>query len=128
MERKEIDNNREEEKKKRRGRKRKEDKQEEEIKKDKNKFYIDVSQNKEEKEIIQNTLNSINNKSYGKEITLKEILMFLISKITPKDIEKLQDSSLTEMEKVKRALDDHNRKNGSDLNLGEFLTKKLGIN
>ncbi len=48
-------------------------------------------------------------------------------KLTAKDLEKIQEGSLSEMERVQRFLDEHNQKNETKLTLGEFLVKKLNI-
>ncbi len=45
-----------------------------------------------------------------------------------KDIDKIQERSLSDMEKVHRTLDEYNKKNNLSLSLEEYLVKKLGIN
>lgn len=54
--------------------------------------------------------------------------MYAVEGINDKDLEKLKDGSLTEMERVERHLDEYNQKNGTTLSLGEFLIKKLNLN
>lgn len=112
---------------KKRGRKPKNFQEEYKINLDQTKFFVDLSKDKESLEAVFKLLESANHKSYGKEITFKDLALFGIEKITPKDIEKLQDNSLSEMEKVERALDEYNKKHGTQLTLGEFLVKKLSI-
>ncbi len=73
-------------------------------------------------------LSQANQKDYGREITFKDLVFAALPKLTQKDIEKIQESTLTEMEKVQRALNDYNKKNETNLSLGEFLVRKLGIN
>ena len=73
-------------------------------------------------------LEQANNKSYGREITFKDLSVYAVKKLNSKDIEKIQENSLSEMEKVERALDDYNSKNGESLSLGEYLVKQLKIN
>lgn len=102
--------------------------EEEQNQRDQNKFFIDVSKEKESKEMILKLLEEANNKCYGREIFLKDLVILALPKLTQKDIEKIQEGSLSEMEKVNRALDDHNKKNGTNMELGEFLVKKLNIN
>lgn len=114
--------------KKRRGRKPKGVNEEVQENEEQNKFFIDVSKEPESKEVITSILAQANNKSHGRKIILKDLVLLAIPKLTQKDIEKLQDSSLTEMEKVERALEDYNKKTDVKLSLGEFLVKKLGIN
>jgi hypothetical protein len=120
--------NKEAGKEKRKGRKKKEMNEEVNTNKEQNKFFIDVSKDSESKEMILNLLAQANSKSYGREIILKDLVLFSLPKLTTKDLEKIQENSLTEMEKVERALDEYNKKSETKLTLGEFLVKKLGIN
>lgn len=114
--------------KKKRGRKKKELNEESNTNKEQNKFFIDVSKDPESKEMILNLLAQMNSKSYGREIILKDLVLAALPKLTTKDLEKVQENSLTEMEKVERALDEYNKKSDVKLTLGEYLVKKLGIN
>ncbi len=109
--------------KKKRGPKKKEKNEEIQDSKEQNKFFIDVSKEVESKEVIHNLLQQANSKSYGREITLKDLVLTALTKLNSKDIEKIQDSSLSSMDKVTRKLDEYNKKNGTSLELGEFLTK-----
>jgi hypothetical protein len=95
--------------------------------KEQTKFIIDVSKDKSSQELILKLLESANNKEHGREVSLKDIVVVALSKLTPKDLEKIQEDSLSEMEKVEKALLEYNKKNNSNLTLGEFLVKKLGI-
>lgn len=113
---------------KKRGRKKKELNEEINASKEQNKFFIDVSKDPESKEMILNLLAQMNSKSYGREIILKDLVLAALPKLTTKDLEKVQENSLTEMEKVERALDEYNKKSDVKLTLGEYLVKKLGIN
>ena len=96
--------------------------------KEQTKFFVDVSGDKQNLDLIFDLLSRCNQKPKGREITFKDICLLALPKITDKDIERLQESSLSEMEKVQRALEDFNQKNGTNLELGEFLVKKLKIN
>ncbi|MFN3453798.1 MAG: hypothetical protein ACK41T_02485 [Pseudobdellovibrio sp.] len=116
-----------EEQKRKRGRRKKNEVQEQYEPKDQNKYFIDVSKNKEQRELIQNILNQANNKNYGREIILKDLVLIALPKVTVKEIEKLQESSLSEMERVSMALDEYNKKAEVKLTLGEFLVKKLAL-
>ena len=113
---------------KNKGRKKKEISEEINSNKEQNKFFIDVSKDSESKEMILNLLTQANSKSYGKEIILKDLVLMALPKLTVKDIEKIQENSLTGMEKVERALDEYNKKSETKLTLEEFLVKKLSIN
>jgi len=112
---------------KKRGRKPKDYKEEYQLNRDQTKFFIDLTKDKDNLEKVFNLLESANQKEHGREITFKDITLYGIAKITNKDIDKIQENSLSEMEKVKRLLSDYNKKNGTNLDLGEFLVKKLSI-
>lgn len=114
--------------KKKRGRRRKDEVIENVIQKDQNKFFVDVSKETENKELISNMLMQANQKDYGREITFKDLVLAALPKLTQKDIEKIQENCLSEMEKVERALSEYNKKNETKLSMGEFLVRKLGIN
>lgn len=120
--------NKGEEGKKKRGRKKKNVMADEIITKEQNKFFIDVSKEPETREMFLNMLAQANQKEHGREIILKDLVLAALPKLTPKDLEKIQEGCLTEMEKVERALDDYNKKHEAKLTLGEFLVKRLGIN
>lgn len=114
--------------KKRRGRRPKTEKTVYQLNKDQTKFFVDLSKEKDSLKKVFELLEASNKKDYGREITFKDLSLFGIDKINSKDIEKIQDMSLSKMEKVERALNEYNQKNGTKLSLGEFLVKKLSIN
>lgn len=91
------------------------------------KFFVDLRYEKEILETILKLLKEANNKSYGREITFKDLAIYGIPKLNSKDLEKIQEQSLTDMERVQKLLDEHNAKSGAKLSLGEFLVKKLNI-
>lgn len=114
--------------KKKRGRKPKDEKTEYQINPDQTKFFVDLSKDKESLNKVFKLLEASNKKDYGREVTFKDLSLFGIDRISSKDIEKIQDMSLSKMEKVERALNEYNQKHGTKLSLGEFLVKKLSIN
>ena len=91
------------------------------------KFFVDLRSEKDVLEVILKMLKDANNKTYGREILFKDLAIYAVPKLTLKDLEKIQDTSLSEMERVQRLLDEHNEKNKTNLSLGEFLVKKLII-
>ncbi len=91
------------------------------------KFFVDVSNDKPGLDLIFGLLEKANQKVHGRELTFKDLCLAALVKLTDKDIERLQEASLTEMQKVQRALDEFNAKNSVNLSLGEFLIKKLNI-
>ena len=108
-----------EKKMKKKGRKPKGYKEEYVLNKDQSKFFVDLSKEDELLKKVQDLLIEVNDKNYGSEITFKDMALFALDKI--------KDNSLTEMEKVERRLEEYNKKNGTKLNLGEYLIKKLNI-
>lgn len=112
---------------KKRGRRPKSEKKEYQLNKEQTKFFVDLSSDNESLETVFNVLEQVNQKEYGREIIFKDLALYGLSKLNEKDIEKIKDSSLNEMERVERALVEHNKKTVNSLNMGEFLIKKLGI-
>lgn len=94
---------------------------------EKSKFFIDVSKELETRDLIGKLLQEANNKNFGREIVLRDLIVASIPKLTSKDIERIQESALTDMEKIERLLIEHNEKNKTSLSLGEFLVKKLNV-
>jgi hypothetical protein len=94
---------------------------------EKSKFFIDVSKEIETRDLIGKLLQEANNKNFGREIVLRDLIIASIPKLTSKDIERIQESALTDMEKIERLLIEHNEKNKTNLSLPEFLVKKLNI-
>ncbi|MDH5582077.1 MAG: hypothetical protein OEY33_09230, partial [Bdellovibrionales bacterium] len=118
----------EESPKKKRGRRPKDAKFEYVLNTEQTKFFVDLSKDEKELKVVQGYLLKANNKKHGGEVLFKDIALFSIGKLTSKDIDRLQENSLSEMEKVQRSLDEYNTKNGADLSLGEYLLKKLNLN
>ena len=123
----EEEKNKKEDKKKKEGEYKK-NKSEYVINRERTKFIIDLAKEKKSLEIVFKLLEVANEKDYGNEITFKELAIFALEKITPKDIERIQEQSMSDMEKVERTLNEFNLKNNTKLSLGEFLIKKLNIN
>ena len=112
---------------KKRGRKKKTEVREKINYGDQNKFIVDVTNEKESKEVIIKVLEQVNDKSFGREINVKEILLILLKKLTNKEIERLQENSLSDKEKIQQAHIEFNQKNNTNLTFDEFLIKRLGI-
>lgn len=118
----------EEGRKKKRGRRPKNMKVEYVLNKEQIKYFVDLSKDRKELEDVQDVLQRANDKVHGGEILFKDIALYAIGKLNLKDIERLQENSLSEMEKVQRSLDEFNTKNKLNLSLGEYLLKKLNLN
>ena len=113
---------------KKRGRKPKHTKTEFQINPDQTKFFVDLSKDKESLKRVIDLLVATNKKDYGKEITFKDLALFGIDKISSKDIEKIQEGSLSKRELLERAWEEFNKKNKQCLSFDDFLLKKVGIN
>ena len=95
--------------------------------KDQEKFYVDLRKDKKSLKIARDLIVKANNKNLGKEVSFTDIVTYSLTKLSDKDIETIQDQSLDEMDRVKKHLEIYNQKNGSNLDLGEFLVTKLKI-
>ena len=113
---------------KKRGRKPKNTKIEYQINPEQTKFFVDLSKEKESLSKVIELLIAANKKSFGKEITFKDLSLFAIEKLTLKDIEKIQENSLSKRELLERAWSEFNKKNKQSLGFDDFLLKKVGIN
>ena len=113
---------------KKRGRRPKQEISVYELNKNQEKFFVDLSKDKESLKLVQDLLVRSNNKEFGREITFKDLAIYGLNRLTQKDIEKVQENGLTSMEKVEREFKKYNEKNNTNLELGEFLAKKLNIN
>lgn len=111
-------------KKKKRGRKR--TKERPEIK-DQKKYFVDYSNDPKNHEEVVKILTEVNKKDYGREVTFKDVVDFALNKVTPKDLDRIKENTLGEMDKVHMLLEKHNLKHGDNLSLGEFLVKQLKI-
>ena len=112
---------------KKKGRKIKNDKVGFKINKEQTRFIVDLVSDVESLGKIFEQLEKANNKEYGREITFKDLAVWGITKISSKEMEKIQEGSMTEMEKVERVFNEYKSKTGEGITLGEFLVKKLNI-
>lgn len=117
---------------KRRGRKSKEAKEnknedKEEYKDGQDKFFIDVTKDQEAKEMVGKLLAEANNKQFGRLIILKDLVLMALPKLTSKDLELIQNNTLTHLEKVKKQCFEYNQKNKTNLELGEYLVTVKNI-
>jgi len=119
---------REEERRSKRGRKPKNYRKEYIVNTKQSKFIMDLSGDKLSSAKLHKLLESVNKKDFGRELIFKDLVVYALDKIDLKDIKVIQENSLSEMEKVERALVNYNIKNSSSLTLGEFLLKKLNLN
>ena len=97
------------------------------LNRDKTRFTVELGNEKKSLEVVFKLLEQTNKKDYGREIEFKDLAIWGINKLGQKDVEKIQEASMSEMEKVERLFNEHNDKNGGDMTLGKFLVKKLNI-
>lgn len=99
----------------------------EESKNDQDKFFIDVAKDQEAKELVSKLLGEANNKLFGRQIILKDLVLAALPKLSAKDIEQIQNNILSNLEKVKKQCFEYNQKNKTDLDLGEYLVSVRNI-
>ncbi|MBY0412533.1 MAG: hypothetical protein K2Q18_00135, partial [Bdellovibrionales bacterium] len=90
-------------------------------------FFIDIAKDQEAKELVTKLLGEANNKMFGRQIILKDLVLAALPKLTAKDIEQIQNSVLSNLEKVKKQCFEYNQKNKTNLDLGEFLVSVKNI-
>jgi len=110
--------------KKKRGRKRTKERPSIESKK---KFFIDFSQDNKNHKLVVELLTKANKKNFGREVMFKDLITHSLEKLTDKDIERIQDQTITSTDKLKMYLEKHNEKHGLDLKLEDLLVEKLKI-
>lgn len=94
----------------------------------KNKFVMDLSKDLVNQSKVHDLIDQLNDKDFGEELGFKDLSLYAIGKINLKDIEKLQELSLTHEQKLRRFWNESNEKNKTKLSFEEFLVKKLNIN
>ena len=109
-----------------RGRKKSENR-ETKINKEQSKFFVDLGKDKAVLESIITIIREANNRAYGREITFKDLAIYALPRLTSKDLERIQETTLSDMERVHKLLEEHNQKNSTSLSMGEFLIKKMNI-
>jgi len=112
---------------KKKSRKSKNDKDGFKINKEQTRFIVDQGSNVEGLGKIFEQLEKANNKEYGRKISFKDLAVYGITKIKPRDIEKIQESSMTKMEKVERVFNAYKSRIGEGVTLEKLGAKKLNI-
>ena len=106
---------------KKRGRKRKNEVREYELNKDQTRFVVDLKEDNNSLVKIQETLVSANKKEFGREVNFTDVVIYLTGKLSEKDIEKIQESTLSVKDKLMR---DHRRyveKTGKKIEFWDYL-------
>lgn len=123
----EVSNIKKEEGNKKKGRRKKSERVAYELNKEQSKFFVDLSGDPIYLDKVQNMLVRANTKEYGRDILFKDLALFGILKLTEKDLERVQENSLSDMEKIECSLLVYNKKNQTNLSLGQYLIKRLNI-
>lgn len=97
------------------------------INEEQNKFFVDLSKEHAVLASIILLIREANKRTLGRVITFKDLVVYALPRLTTKDLERIQESTLSYMERVQRALDEHNQKHATNLDLGEFLVKKMNL-
>ena len=112
---------------KKKSRKSKNDKDGFKINKEQTRFIVDLGSDVENLGKIFEQLEKANNKEYGRKISFKDLAVYGITKIKLRDIEKIQESSMTKMEKVERVFNAYKSRIGEGVTLEKLGAKKLNI-
>lgn len=91
------------------------------------KFFIDVSKEEKSIELINNLLNEANDKKFGREINLKDLMLIALAKLTQKDLEVARGNSLSDTEKMEKECFDYNLKNGTNYEMGYYFVNIRNI-
>ncbi len=91
------------------------------------KFFIDVSKEEKNIELINNLLNEANDKKFGREINLKDLMLIALPKLTQKDLEVIRGNSLSDTEKMEKECFDYNQKNGTNYEMGYYFVNIRNI-
>ena len=95
---------------------------------DRKRFVIDRSRIPKVHALALKILTAANKKEQGREVNFEHLAALALAKVRPNDIERLKNESLTDMDKVNLKLIEYNRNNKTNLSLGQFLARELGIN
>lgn len=70
----------------------------------------------------------LNKKDFGKDIEWADIIAYFIKNHTENDIQNLQESSMTLMDKIRQKYQREKDKTGVAMSFEEFLAKKTKVN
>ena len=106
---------------KKRGRKGKNEVREYELNKDQTRFVVDLKEDNKSLSKIQETLVSANKKSFGREVNFTDIVIYLTSKLSEKDVVKIQEETLSVKDKLMREHRRYEEKTGKKLEFWDYL-------
>ena len=76
---------------------------------------LDLSQEKENRDLVFDVLTKYNQKDYGYPVLFKHIFLYALKKLKNKDIEKRKEQSISEEERILRLLKEYSRKKRTKL-------------
>ena len=76
---------------------------------------------------IGDFLEKLNDKRYGKRITLHEVVADCVENHTPRDIKRIRDASLSPMDRIRIKYEDETKNSGNPPNFEDYLAKKLRV-
>jgi hypothetical protein len=82
---------------------------------------------KEEHDLVKELLSTLNDKTFGREITIKDLLLWSARNMTEKNKNKLKEDTLSLKDKVLKRLKEENEKNDTNLDIYEVLANKMKI-
>lgn len=91
------------------------------------KFFVDLSKEKESLDLIFDLLEKANTKEFGREVIFKDLALYALSKLTDKDLLKVQEVTLSKEEMLERIVRDYNLKHGTSLSKEDYFLMKEGI-
>lgn len=72
-------------------------------------------------------MTKINEKDFGKKITVSDVVAYSLGLINDSHLEKIQECSMSIKDRIERECVKFNEKNNSQLSIEEFIAKKLKI-
>lgn len=89
------------------------------------KFFVDLSKDQVSLDLVNDHLDKLNDKVFGREILFRDLCLYAISKLSEKDHKKIQEASRSQLEQLQQAHIDFNRQNNKQLTFEEFLLLKV---
>lgn len=93
----------------------------------KDKFFVDLSKDEKGRDLVNNILNDMNNKKFGREILLKDLVLVALPKLTSKDFDTIRSNSLSDYEKMEKECFEYNLKNGTTYDLGSYFVSVRNV-
>ena len=76
---------------------------------------------------IEKFLEKVNQKKYGKKVTLNEIIADCIKHYGPREIKRLRHSSMSSMDLIRMKYDREMEKSGKKITFEDYMAIKMGV-